>query len=565
MDVDIYHRDDLLAVQEKIRDVKGTSVIVYEQTCAAEKRRRRKRGNFPNPAKRMFINSDVCENCGDCSVQSTCVSIQPVETELGTKRKIDQSSCNNGFCPSFVTVLGAEPRKPKGAKFDDSFFAELPEPIARSKEFGATSVMVTGIGGTGVITVGAVIGMAAHLQGKTCSIYDMTGVAQKNGAVYSHLKIGNSPEDITTQRIGSGEADLILGFDVIAALSGDSDITFGPETQVIGNSEVVPTLQFQVNRDYKVGADGLQRQIIERVGDEKAHFVNASNLALKLMGDTIGANMFVVGYASQLGLLPVNMPALRKAIELNGIAISFNMTAFDLGRLYAHDPAKVLAMIEAPKAVQAQSLDELIAARAAHLTDYQNKAYADKYLGFVNTVRQAEQAVDSKSTALTEAVARNLSKLMAYKVEYEVARMYSNPEFIARLQNEFEDGYKLKFNLAPPLLSKRDERTGNLKKREFGGRMLPAFKMLAKFKGLRGTALDLPGKTAERKMERALIGEYRTAIESALGKLNANTLTGAVTLAEVPDQIRGFGHVKEAAVEKARAIMAKDISELAAS
>jgi indolepyruvate ferredoxin oxidoreductase len=557
-DVEIYHRDDLNAVQKKMREIEGTSVLIYEQTCAAEKRRRRKRGSFPNPPKRMFINTDVCEGCGDCSVQSTCVSIQPVETELGTKRRIDQSSCNKdyscvkGFCPSFVTVLDAEPKKPSAKTLSEDLFADIPIPLPAKSSHSETGIMIAGVGGTGVTTVGAVLGMAAHIDGKVCSIYDMTGVAQKNGAVYSHLKIGNQPSDIATQRIGIGQADVVLGFDLIAALGGDSAIVYNDKrTRFVGNAEVVPTSGFQFNRDLDVNQPALVQRVKDRIGANNAHFIGASRLALRLLGDTIGANMFIVGYALQIGCLPVSLASVRKAIELNGAALKFNLTALELGRLYAHDPVRVTNMLqtEAPKGPQ--SLDMVIAARIQHLTEYQNADYAARFSGFVERVRAIEAAKCGGSTELTLAVARNLSKLMAYKDEYEVARLYASPAFLQRLETEFEPGYKLKFNLAPPILSRRDPETGHLKKREFGGWLLPAFGILAKMKGLRGTPADIFGYTAERKMERALIGEYQAAIESVLASLDPETLPQALIVANKPDQIRGFGHVKEKAVANA--------------
>jgi indolepyruvate ferredoxin oxidoreductase len=554
--VSLHPRDELDLVQRQLREVTGTTVLIYEQTCAAEKRRRRKRGSFPNPPKRMFINDAVCEGCGDCSEQSTCVSIQPKPTEFGIKRQIDQSSCNKdyscgkGFCPSFVTVLDAEPRKPRGVDLDGDLFQDLPTPITAVIEHNSTGVMIAGIGGTGVITVGAVMGMAAHLEGKACSIYDMTGLSQKNGAVYSHLRIAEQPGDLAAQRIGAGEADLLLGFDLLAALTGDAAPTYAMgRTRVIGNSAVVPTVDFQFDRDLAIDEHQVEATIAARTGAENAYFVDASNLALKLLGDTIGANMFVVGYAAQQGLLPMSVDALEKAIELNGTAVPFNLRAFALGRLCAHSPEAVEALLPATSGTSGeQTLEQLIATRAEHLRDYQDQAWADRFLATVEKVQAAEAAVGPGSTALTRAVAANLSKLMSYKDEYEVARLYTDPTFLEKLDAQFEPGYTLKFNLAPPLISRINPATGKPMKREFGDWMLHGFRILAKFKRLRGSALDIFGRSAERRMERQLIGDYEQLVADILPGLSAQKLQTAVELANLPDGIRGFGHVKEKAV-----------------
>ena len=554
--VSLHPRDELDLVQRQLREVTGTTVLIYEQTCAAEKRRRRKRGSFPNPPKRMFINDAVCEGCGDCSEQSTCVSIQPKPTEFGIKRQIDQSSCNKdyscgkGFCPSFVTVLDAEPRKPRGVDLDGDLFQDLPTPITAVIEHNSTGVMIAGIGGTGVITVGAVMGMAAHLEGKACSIYDMTGLSQKNGAVYSHLRIAEQPGDLAAQRIGAGEADLLLGFDLLAALTGDAAPTYTMgRTRVIGNSAVVPTVDFQFDRDLAIDEHQVEATIAARTGAENAYFVDASNLALKLLGDTIGANMFVVGYAAQQGLLPMSVDALEKAIELNGTAVPFNLRAFALGRLCAHSPEAVEALLPATSGTSGeQTLEQLIATRAEHLRDYQNQAWADRFLATVEKVQAAEAAVGPGSTALTRAVTANLSKLMSYKDEYEVARLYTDPTFLEKLDAQFEPGYTLKFNLAPPLISRINPATGKPMKREFGDWMLHGFRILAKFKRLRGSALDIFGRSAERRMERQLIGDYEQLVADILPGLSAQKLQTALELANLPDGIRGFGHVKEKAV-----------------
>jgi indolepyruvate ferredoxin oxidoreductase len=378
----------------------------------------------------------------------------------------------------------------------------------------------------------------------------MTGLSQKNGAVYSHLRIAEQPGDLAAQRIGAGEADLLLAFDLLAALTGDAAPTYTMgRTRVIGNSAVVPTVDFQFDRDLAIDEHQVEATIAARTGAENAYFVDASNLALKLLGDTIGANMFVVGYAAQQGLLPMSVDALEKAIELNGTAVPFNLRAFALGRLCAHSPEAVEALLPATSGTSGeQTLEQLIATRAEHLRDYQNQAWADRFLATVEKVQAAEAAVGPGSTALTRAVTANLSKLMSYKDEYEVARLYTDPTFLEKLDAQFEPGYTLKFNLAPPLISRINPATGKPMKREFGDWMLHGFRILAKFKRLRGSALDIFGRSAERRMERQLIGDYEQLVADILPGLSAQKLQTAVELANLPDGIRGFGHVKEKAV-----------------
>ncbi|MEP5765127.1 MAG: indolepyruvate ferredoxin oxidoreductase family protein [Halieaceae bacterium] len=555
-DVLRHPREELHRVQRQLREVSGTTVLIYEQTCAAEKRRRRKRGTYPDPQKRLFINSAVCEGCGDCSEQSTCVSIQPNKTEFGAKRQIDQSSCNKdyscvqGFCPSFVTVLNAEPKKPSGVALDSGLFDDLPVPSTASIDQGNMGVMIAGIGGTGVITVGAVLGMAAHLENKACSIYDMTGLSQKNGAVYSHLRIANKAENLAAQRIGVGEADLVLGFDMVAALSGDADPTYASgRTRFVGNSDVVPTVDFQFDRDARIAVGELEASVVARTDHGSAYFINATQMASRLCGDSIAANMYLVGYAAQQGLVPVTVTALERAIELNGTAVQFNLTAFRLGRLYAHSPDVVMSLLPEEQAeASASTLEEQIEIRAAQLRDYQNEAWADRYLEWVARIKRAEVALDSEAAELTTAVAINLAKLMSYKDEYEVARLYSDPAFRKALDQQFEPGYTLKFNLAPPLISRRNPSSGLLMKREFGGWMMAGFKVLARLKGLRGTALDIFGYTAERRMERGLISEYESMLNTLIEGLSADNKSTAIVLATLPDSIRGFGHVKDGSV-----------------
>jgi len=557
--VEVFHRDRLDHVQKQLRDTAGCTVLIYEQTCAAEKRRRRKRGQFPDVAKRQFINDAVCEGCGDCSTQSNCVSLLPKVTALGRKRQIDQSSCNKdyscvkGFCPSFVTIIGGEPRKPQAATIDVNLFKHLPIPKVKALSDDNYCVMVAGIGGTGVITVSAILGMAAHIEGKACSIYDMTGLSQKNGAVFSHLRLANSPSDISAPRVGAGDADLVVGFDLLAALADECQQTFNKEkTHLIGNSNVVPTAAFQFMPDLDVPSQLLVNKINEKVASENTHMLDATGLAVALCGNTIAANMFVVGYASQKGLLPVGCDAIITAIELNNIAVDFNINAYNLGRVWAHEPEKLQQIIDNNRSADVEviptQLTDIIAHRKALLTQYQNMAYAEHYQTVVDKV----QAVDAKlndSGELSKAVAINLAKLMAYKDEYEVARLYSSPEFMEKLASQFSGDYKLKFNLAPPLLSKINPDTGLPMKKEFGSWMFGAFKLLSRFKGLRGGAFDIFSYSAERKQERALIGDYETLIDELLVSLKQDNYSDAVKLAQLPQKIRGFGHIKEANIK----------------
>ena len=553
----VQHRDRLDAIQRRLREVPGCTVIVYEQTCAAEKRRRRKRGRYPDPAKRMFINEEVCEGCGDCSVQATCVSILPNPTGKGLKRKIDQSSCNKdyscnkGFCPSFVTVLGGTPRKPGSMQIEESLFDVLPRPAAM-QPVGSYSILVAGIGGTGVITVSAILGMAAHIDGKACSIFDMTGLAQKNGAVYSHLKIADSSKRIGAQRIGLGEANLLMAFDMVAGIADEAYRTLAPRySRVLANSGVQPTIGFQFNPQARVDERLLVERIRQRVGEECASIVDANGIALALTGDAIATNMFMVGYALQRGLLPLSVDAVLQAIELNGVAVGFNRKALQLGRLYAADPGALDAYL-APRddaAQEAQAagsvLDDVVRNGVDWLTAYQDAAWAERYRDFVSGISAAERTVRPGASALSVAVARNLAKLMAYKDEYEVARLHADPAFTDKLRVQFDGEFTLRFNLAPPLFARRDPATGHLQKREYGQWVMTMFRVLARLKALRGTAFDPFGRTAERRSERQLIDDYMALLREVARELSAGNYETAVQIAGLPECVSGFGHVKE--------------------
>lgn len=580
--VTIRHRDELDAVQRELRKVTGVSAIIYDQTCASEKRRRRKRNEYPDPAKRAVINETVCEGCGDCSVKSNCLSVEPLETEFGRKRQINQSSCNkdfscvNGFCPSFVTVEGGQLKKPKKAAVSDGAGtaklpilqgSNLPQPVlpTTEKPFG---ILVTGIGGTGVITIGQILAMAAHVEGKGCSVLDMSGLAQKGGPVMSHVRLSDHPEDIFSTRVGTGAADLVIGCDVIVTASRDALTRMGEgRTHAAVNSTGTPTAAFVRNPDWKYPGTAAENDIRTACGNDRVDFVDAGKIATALLGDAIATNMFMLGYVWQKGWVPLSEAAVMKAIELNGVSIEFNKQAFIWGRNAAHDWASVERLAKqndsAAQVIEfkrAPSLDEIIAKRVEFLTGYQNAAYAQQYRGFVEQVRAAETGLvgHSKPLRLTEAVARYYFKLMAYKDEYEVARLHADKAFRNKIAGMFEGEYKIKFHLAPPLLAKRDAH-GHLIKQEFGSWMMHAFGVLAKLKVLRGTALDIFGYTDERKTERALIRQYRETVSGLLPRLTAENLPKAIAVASIPEDIRGFGHVKErhlkAAKEKEAALL----------
>ena len=552
--VSLHDRKDMDAVQRELREFEGASVLIYDQTCAAEKRRRRKKGEFADPAKRLVINDAVCEGCGDCGVQSNCTSILPLETELGRKRSIDQSSCNKdyscvkGFCPSFVTVEGGSLKKSRAGTAKVDQFGPIPEPVVPLCA-APYNILLNGIGGTGVITIGALIGMAAHLEGKSVSVLDMTGMSQKNGSVTSHIRISTTHGSIRAQRIATGEADLILGCDMLTAGSQDAISKMRPgRTRAVVNTHEQPTGKFTQDADWDFPLEQVQALINESV-EQRADFIDATRLATALMGDSIATNLFMLGFAYQRACIPVTESALMRAIELNGVATESNKKSFLWGRRAAVDAKRVEAIALPGKPVllqMPQSLDTVIKRRAALLTAYQNPAYAAQYLTLVDDVRAAETLL-GLGNKLTMAVAKSYAKLMAYKDEYEVARLYTDGQFVEKLNAQFDGKFSVRFNLAPPLLSKKNEQ-GHLIKAEYGSWVWRAFGVLAKLKGLRGTPLDVFGYSAERRMERRLILDYRQNIRSMLGSLDADNHAVAVELASLPEKIRGFGHVKEAAV-----------------
>jgi indolepyruvate ferredoxin oxidoreductase len=585
--VTVHHRDELDAIQREFREIEGTSIIVYDQTCASEKRRRRKKivdGKplFPDPAKRVFINDLVCEGCGDCSVQSNCLSVEPLETEFGRKRIINQSSCNKdfscvkGFCPSFVTVEGGRVKKGKGssaagAEIDRLFDLPLPSLPTVDQPYG---ILVMGVGGTGVVTIGQLLGMAAHLEGKGVSVLDMAGLAQKGGEVASHVQIAATPERLQATRIATGEADVVLGCELI--VTGNTEAISRMQsgrTRAVINTADIPTAEFVRNPDWQFPGSDLAAEIKAALGadlpgnESHCDLIDANKLTVALMGDALYTNPFMLGYAWQKGWIPLTEQALMRAIELNGVSIDANRKAFTWGRRAAHDrtavervafPAEVVALKRDGSKKLSTSLDESIARRAEFLVGYQDEAYASRYLALIAKVRDVEAKLASSSKlVLTEAVARYWFKLLAYKDEYEVARLYTDPAFMEKIDAQFEADEKngpitLRFHLAPPLFSKRDDQ-GHLIKRQYGPWMMKAFGVLAKMKGLRGTAFDVFGRTEERRAERALIKEYESTIALMLAKLDASNLAAAVAVASVPEEIRGYGHVKEANMTKAAA------------
>ena len=570
--VKVAHRDDLDTVQKTLRKVKGASAIVFVQTCAAEKRRRRKRGLLEDPSKRVMINSAVCEGCGDCSVQSNCISVEPLETEMGRKRTINQSTCNKdyscvkGFCPSFVTVDGGKMRRRVPSGVGD--IGELPEPASRPTLERPYNIAVGGVGGTGVLTIGALLGMAAHIEGKASMILDMSGLAQKGGAVLSHVRLSEHTADVTCSRIVTGTADLVLAADEVVAVAKDT-ITLcesGRTTGII-NTHLIPIADFILNRDFNFQVRKVNG-VLETALRKDSSFFDFTKPAEMLLGDSIATNMMMMGFAYQKGLLPLSAQAILQAIEVNGVAIKMNTQAFQLGRLAAHDPARLVAMMKdqdetvAPKTLDAMSFDEIVAHRSAHLTQYQDAKLADRYRNVVTQVRNAALN-GGLSDELPRAVAINYAKLLAYKDEYEVARLFTDGRFEKQLRDQFEGEFKLSFNLAAPMLAGKPDAQGRPGKRAFSASwMLPLFRILAKLKGLRGTPFDVFGYSADRKLERDLIAGYEKDVATVLGLLSPVTIDTAIELLSLPDRIRGYGPVKEKAVQEAKARYAQLAADL---
>ena len=550
-DVNVYHRTLLDQVQREMREVKGCSVIIYDQTCATEKRRRRKRGTMVDPAVRVLINDLVCEGCGDCGVQSNCLSVEPLETEFGRKRTINQNTCNKdvsclkGFCPSFVTVEGGQlKKKAKGVSRIALPEIELPLPTLPKTQH-AWGTVVAGVGGTGVITIGQLLGMAAHIEGKGIVTQDSAGLAQKGGATWSHVLIADDQESIRTTRVSMAAADLIIGCDPIVSAGKETlQRMLQGRTHVALNAYSTPTAAFVKNANWQNPAEQCAADIANAVGLEGLSAFDANRVSTQVLGDTIYINPMLLGFAWQKGWVPLGHEALMRAIELNDVAVAQNIAAFEWGRHCAHHWNVVDALLAPAQVIQfhkPQGVDALVAKRVAFLTDYQNASYAKRYSDIVLRVKAAEAAFHK--TSLSEAVARNLFKLMAYKDEYEVARLHTNTAFLQKIGDMFEGDYTVNYHLAPPIISKTNEK-GELQKQKFGPLMLTGFKLLKHFKVLRGTPLDIFGNTEEREMERALIGEYVASIDEVLAKLNADNHALALEIANLPDAVKGFGHVK---------------------
>ena len=556
----VHHRHDLDAVQRELRGVPGVSALIYDQVCAAEKRRRRKRGKFPDPDRRVVINTLLCEGCGDCSKQANCVSIEPVETPFGRKRRIEQASCNKdfscaeGLCPSFVSLSGVRPARRK-TQVDMGALSSLPLPPNASA--GAHAILLTGVGGTGVVTIGALLAMAAHIDGLEAHVYDMTGLAQKGGAVYGHIKIGPSGQGPVTPRVGALEATLVLGCDLIVSASTDAlrAIQRGT-TRVALNSHLLPTAHFQLNPDFDFQADAHRASIDAAAGADAVRAVDATQASRVLLGDTIGANTLLMGFALQMGWLPVTPVALETAIRLNGAAVDLNLKALAFGRLAAADPQAFAAlMAEHQKPTQVEPADGVV--RAAFLSEYQDAGYARRYQEWVARVRAAEVAVNPKSDALTRAFESAYFRLLAVKDEYEVARLLTIPAFEAQIAADFDGVPRRTYHLAPPLFARKDPRTGRPRKMQFGPWLTPILRVLAHLRRCRGRWCDPFRWTQDRRLDRALLSDYERVTNELLANLKTGNLELAVKIAALPEQVRGYGIVREQAAEAMRAAQAE--------
>ena len=568
--VTVHHRNRIDVVQKGLRETPGVTALLYDQTCAAEARRLRKRGELPEPDRRIVINELVCEGCGDCSVQSNCISIEPIETEFGRKRMINQSSCNKdyscleGNCPSFATVIGGRLRK-AGAGLSgrddssaDALFEKLPAPeVANLEE--PYNVFVAGIGGTGVITIGALIGMAAHLEGKGTSLLDVTGLAQKNGAVASHIRIAKTPSALHSTRITEGSADLLLACDIVVATGADGLQKLSKQrTRAVVNTHVAPTADFATTPDLELSSSSMEERLSSSMGAERIDFLEATRLATALMGDAIASNLFLVGFALQKGWIPVGLPALERAIELNGKAVEMNRRALSFGRLAAVDLDRVrdlaAAVVRGPApTTEPEPLETEIARRRAFVVDYQNERYGERYQAFVDRVAAVEGRVGVEGDRLTRAVARYYAKLLCVKDEYEVMRLWASERFRAQLDAEFEGDYRVVFHLAPQILLPRDAETGRVRKLEISARWMKWLTGLRRLKVLRHSFLDVFNRTAHRRREWALIDEYETVVGEILERLSPENHDLAVEIARIPEEIRGFDTVKESHLAAAKA------------
>lgn len=576
--VTLHDRDELDRVQRELREVEGVTAIIYEQTCAAEKRRRRKKKKMEDPNLRVFINDRVCEGCGDCSVASNCISIEPKETVFGRKRLVNQSTCNKdyscqkGFCPSFVSVIGGQIRKPDLSSvkaLEETCFAGLPTVQVPDLD-RVYSILIAGIGGTGVLTIGALLSMASHLEGKGATTLDFTGLSQKNGAVTAHVKVAPRQELIHTPRIVNGGANLLLACDMVAAARSVSKMRSGVTRSVV-NTAMVPVAAFTRNNDLYFPVEETKAEFVKATSVEEVDFLDATRIAEDLFGDSIATNLFMVGYAYQKGYVPLHDESIERAIELNGVAVDLNRRAFRWGRFAAHDLENLLEIVkhrgntddgENPVFT---TLDAQIEFYRNELVRYQDTTYAERYLREVNSFRVFEMTKFGSDSSLTPMVSKYLYKLMAYKDEYEVSRLYSEASFKEKLASQFDGDYKLMFHLAPPAFNLKDRLSGRPKKIAMGEWMMPVFKLISKLKALRGTRLDLFGYTQERKAERQLIQDYLALLGEIKMKLNENNFELGSQLVALPEGIRGFGHVKEKNLNSVRGTWNLLVTQLNAS
>jgi len=573
--VKIYQRDELDKIQRELREIKGVTVIIYDQYCATELRRRRKRGLATEPDKRIFINPLVCEGCGDCGSESNCIAIEPLESKFGRKREINQSACNKdysctkGYCPSFLTVTGGTLKK-KGntpgslTNRSNHLNEDLPTPVV-AELTTPFNILLTGIGGSGVITLGAILGTAAHLEGKGASTLDVAGLAQRNGPVTSHLRVANSPEELHSTRIATGTADLIVGCDIVVTTGMESISKINKDkTNMVINSHVAPTSTFASNPNLDLSSARMIKGLKAVTSDELIHFINATKFATSLMGNAIAANLFLVGYAIQKGLFPISLPAIERAIELNGVSVEMNKESIYWGRLAALNIKKVesIAFSEIPSTEIIETLESVIEDRYDFLVNYQNKKYADKYKSLVLQIINADKSISNKKEALSMAVAKFYFKLMAYKDEYEVARLHTGDEIKKYLEDKLDGDYKIEYSLAPPVFGGRDKRTGRYPKRKLPSATYYLFSIMKQFKFLRGTAFDLFGMSSHRKTERALISEYEGMMSEIIAKINIDNYDAATKIASLPDHIKGYDVVKELNIEKAKLLKQQYFNEL---
>ncbi len=546
--MEIFHRSKLQLIQKDLSKISGVTILIYDQTCATEKRRRRKRGLIVDPKEKIFINHEVCEGCGDCGIQSNCVAILPYDTELGRKRKIDQSSCNkdysciNGFCPSFVTVEGGEIKKPKIVEFKNQIISDPKQIFNQDK---VISIVLTGVGGSGVVTVGALIGMAAHIEGKGCGIIDMAGLAQKGGAVTSHIRIANTSDEIKAIRIGPGGADLLIGCDNLSSATSDLLKLINTDGYIVANTNEMFTGDFTRNVDYSFPILEITKRLKSTISKEKITLLDSTKIANTLLGDAIASNLILLGVVWQLGLLPLSKSSIEKAIDLNGIAVKQSKLAFEYGRYFVEKKELVKSLlnknsVEEPKKLE--TFDEILKDRYKRLIEYQDKNYALDYYNFLDNVVKYDMF---KEKLFSKAVAKNLYKLMAIKDEYEVARLYTNGNFFHNLHQQFDGDFKIKLHLAPPLFSKFDKSLGRPKKIIFSQWIFTILSFLSKIKKIRGTYLDVFSYSKERKLEKSILEEYKKQINSLKNQINSMNYDVAVKIANLPDTIKGYGLIKE--------------------